>query len=191
MKNTTLSSLLILSFILVGCSLFPSSENNWGGVINTETFTTITGSRFSLSIPKQWKAVSQNDLPAPTHGMVVWAYSATDISKAIVSNLIILREELTNIITSAKYTEVNRVQAQRQYIDYTHLSTTPIKFSDWDTADVTTFEARYNEKTPKALFVQTAKVCGVYVYLITMTLPLGTDTSPLMPVFGSFMCWVQ
>jgi Zn/Cd-binding protein ZinT len=91
-------------------------------------------------------------------------------------------------MTSAKYAEVNALEAGRQYLEYTDLGKNALTFSDGDVGHAYVFEARYNEKTPRARFIQTAKVCGTHVYLIHMTLALGTDTALYIPVFSSFHC---
>ncbi len=144
--------------LLSACSLFSSSETTTS-TIDQSTVTTVSGASFSIQILKNWQTFSSRDLPIPQNGTIAGAYTSPDISKSIVPNLLILQDSLDTIITSAKYSDINRLQAGRKYLEYTDLGEEEITFPDTDVASVAIFEARYNETAPMALFLQVAKVC--------------------------------
>ncbi len=58
-----------------------------------------------------------------------------------------------------------------------------------DEANIYTFEAKYNPQTPKRKFIQTARVCGDTVYLMTIGINLEIkDTAKYENLFKSFTC---
>jgi hypothetical protein len=58
-----------------------------------------------------------------------------------------------------------------------------------DESNLYTFEAKYNPETPKRKFIQTSKVCGDTVYLMTIGVNLSiTDMKKYEAFLTSFAC---
>ncbi len=66
-----------------------------------------------------------------------------------------------------------------------------MKFADGSTSQLGIFHAKYNEVTEEHLFLQTAKVCGKTVYLLTIGLnneTMETLFDQYKNVLASFTC---
>lgn len=99
-----------------------------------------------------------------------------------------MQDELSGLISSKKYSEVNHVQTARNYLEYTKLEDEAFTFADDDETRLYTFEAKYNQTTPRMKFIQTAKVCGRNVYLIHFSLTLDKTSAPYKGLIKSFRC---
>ena len=92
-------------------------------------------------------------------------------------------------MTSKKYSVVNYALTTGEYKEFVKLEEKVIAFSDKDESNLYVFEAKYNTATPKQKFVQTAKVCGDTVYLITFGLGLSTGaTTKYEDLIKTFTC---
>jgi hypothetical protein len=92
-------------------------------------------------------------------------------------------------MTSTKYSELNHIQTSKNYLEYTRIKDEMITFNDQaDSSHVYTFEARYNQTTPKMKFIQTARVCGTKVYLLHFTLSLEKNPDNYLELLKSFTC---
>ena len=91
-------------------------------------------------------------------------------------------------MTSKKYSELNQLQTSRNYLEYTKITDADIIFSDDEPSRVYTFEARYNQSTPRMKFIQTTHTCGNKVYLIHLSLSLDKDPSIYIPLLQTFQC---
>lgn len=92
-------------------------------------------------------------------------------------------------MTSKKYSIVNYALTTGEYKEFTKLNEATITFGDKDTSNLYTFEAKYNINTPKQKFLQTAKVCGDTVYLMTFGLGLTTGaTTKYEDLIKTFTC---
>ena len=180
--------MVMISIFFSGCSLLPSSSTPSSAWVNSANARGVTGAVFTLSIPASWESANKHDLPTPRYGTIVGAFVSSDISAWTVENLVILRDDLDTIISSKRYADLNHVQTARNYLEYTFLGQTLLTFDDGDTAGAYTFEARYNETTPRIKYIQTAKVCGRNVYLLNFSLALDRDTAAYMPFLSSFHC---
>lgn len=175
---------LSLAFFLTGC--FDSSTDN----VN---LTSYEGKGFTMQIPKTWTPVAENALPKPKSGSVAAAFTSTDITSGFANNLLVLQDTLGSdadpLMNSRKYAVVNQALTTGEYLEYTKLADSKITFPDSDEGLLITFEARYNKETPKQKFLQTAKICGKNVYLLTIGLNLGnTSTSKYEEILTSFAC---
>lgn len=146
-----------------------------------------------MQVPKAWTAVSEKDLPKPKSGTVAGAFTSSEITSGFANNLLILQDSLaTNTdatMNSRKYAVVNQALTTGEYLEYTKLSDSKVIFGDQDEGLITIFEARYNKETPKQKFLQTAKICGKNVYLLTIGLNLtSTSTSKYSDIFKTFTC---
>lgn len=100
-----------------------------------------------------------------------------------------MKEKLTEAITSKKYSVVNHALTTGAYKEFVKLDEKTIVFGDKDESNLYVFEAKYNINTPKQKFIQTAKVCGDTVYLITFGLGLSTGaTSKYEDLIKTFVC---
>lgn len=96
---------------------------------------------------------------------------------------------MVETMTSKKYSLVNYALTTGTYKDFVKLSEKSIVFGDGDTSNIYVFEAKYNLQTPKQKFIQTAKVCGDTVYLMTFGLGLSTGaTTRYEDMVKTFSC---
>lgn len=76
----------------------------------------------------------------------------------------------------------------KNYFEYTTITHEPILFADEDISWITVFEAKYNSTTPKMKFLQTAKVCGPYIYMIHASITLDKNSDNYKSLFKTFRC---
>jgi hypothetical protein len=129
--------------LLSSCTLFSGSTDTVGD----GTTTRVDTPAFSISVPTTWVVAKPADLPLPKHGTIALAYTAPEVTKGFLNNMVVLSENVDTIITSVKYSEVNHIQTAKNYLEYTKLGDASISFADGDTSRVYTFEGRYNETT--------------------------------------------
>ncbi len=139
--------------------------------------TPFAGEGFSINTPKTWIAVDKAALPTTTNGSIALALTSTEIVSGYSNNMRKKKKKLTDAITSKKYSVVNYALTTGAYKDFVKLDEKVIAFGDKDESNLYIFEAKYNTDTPKQKFLQTAKVCGDQVYLITLGLGLSTGTT--------------
>jgi putative heme iron utilization protein len=107
---------------------------------------------------------------------------------------VILSEKIQNTITSKKYSIINYALSTGQYTDFVKLDEKVVTFNsadekEKDESNLYTFEAKYNPETPKRKFIQTAKVCGDMVYLMTIGVNLDvSDMKKYEAFLTSFEC---
>ena len=174
-----------LVVLLSGCFGSTTADN-----VNLTSFT---GSGFTMQVPKAWTQVAPSTMPSPKSGSVAGAFTSSDITSGFANNLLILKDTLNTtvdpLMNSRKYAVVNQALTTGEYLEYTKLSDANITFPDKDAWLVTVFEARYNKETPKQKFLQTAKICGKNVYLITIGLNLSNNsTDKYSEIFSTFTC---
>lgn len=161
---------------------------------DTASLTTFKGEGFSIDVPKSWIAKEAKEIPTPKNGSVALAMTSTDISSGFANNLLILKDTLTadekgEKMTSKKYSIVNQALTTGSYEEYTKIDEKEIAYADEDVSNLYVFEAKYNRDTPKKRFVQTAKVCGDKVYLVTVGIELNSgSTSKYENLAKSFQC---
>lgn len=78
--------------------------------------------------------------------------------------------------------------SQRSYLSYQKVSDKNTTFSDNTTGKVIVFDAQYNEQTPKKRFVQTAKICGTDIYLLTYALNPQSNTEEAHKLLAQTNC---
>ncbi len=177
-------SLLIITLTLTSC---------FGGDDTNVALTEQKGTGYTVNVPKTWIAVDAKSLPNPKNGTIGLAMTSPDISNGFANNLLILKDTLgpdaDPKMTSRKYMVVSQALTSGTYTEYTKLSDTTVKWADGDEGTLQVFEAKYNPETPKQKFIQTAKLCGKDVYLMTIGLALSiTDTQKYNAIFESFTC---
>lgn len=174
----------LVSLLLASCGSSDVSDTNlsayeWNG--------------FTIQVPKAWVKIDAKAAPTPGNGVLESAWSSTEIASGFANNLVILSEKLDRAITSKKYSIINYALSTGKYTDFIKLDEKTITFSsesgEKDESNLYTFEAKYNPETPKRKFLQTAKVCGDRVYLMTIGINLGiTDVKKYESLLTSFQC---
>jgi hypothetical protein len=174
---------LCLLALLSSCSLLPGTQTEV-----QSNATVYSGSGFTLQVPSLWTASTGSATPTPRVGNIALALVSPDIRYGFANTLIVMRDALQGIITSARYAEVSTAQSSHNYLEYTKLQDDPIIFSDTDESRVTVFEAKYNPSTPRLKFIQTAKVCGTSVYLIHFAIALDKAPDAYIALAKTFTC---
>ncbi len=142
-----------------------------------------------MSTPKTWIVVDKAALPVTKNGTIALALTSTDIVSGYSNNMSILKERLAEAMSSKKYSIVNYALTTSAYADFVKLEEKAIAFEDKDESNLYIFEAKYNNTTPKQKFIQTSKVCGDTVYLITFGLGLTTGgTTKYEDLIKTFTC---
>lgn len=185
MKKISFAALALASLLLASCG---SSSTD------TASLTNFKGEGFSIDVPKSWIAKDSKEIPTPKNGTIALAMTSSDISSGFANNMLVLKDvlhpaESGEKMTSKKYSIVNQALTTGAYEEYVKLDEKEISYSDSDVANLYVFEAKYNRDTPKKRFVQTAKICGNDVYLIT----IATELNPKEParyegLAKSFQC---
>lgn len=166
---------------------------------STDTSVTLTshkGAGFTMDVPKTWIPVESKSLPIPKNGSIALALTSPDISSGFASNLVVLKDQISvatgsGAYTSKKYSIVNYTLTTGKYQEFTKLDEKEIVFPDNDSANLYIFEAKYNSTTPKQKFIQSAKICGNQVYLITVGLgasATAVSTTKYESLVKSFTC---
>lgn len=177
-----MNKIIILAclFLLTSC----------GAATDTTLSTTpFTGEGFSIDIPKTWMVIDKAALPTTKNGTISLALTSTEIVSGYSNNMSIMKEKLSEAMTSKKYSVVNYALTTGEYKEFVKLDEKVITFGDTDTSNLYVFEAKYNINTPKQKFVQTSKVCGDMVYLMTFGLGLSTGaTTKYEDLIKTFTC---
>lgn len=173
---------IILATVLTACSLPGTQSEGVAGI------TEYVGSGFTMQVPKAWTSATGATVLSPKVGSIAASLISPDVKYGFSNNLIIIRDELSGMITSARYSQLNNAQTTRNYLEYNKLQDDPIIFSDSDTSRVYVFEAKYNPSTPRLKFIQTAKVCGTSVYLIHFSVALDKSPVDYIALTKSFTC---
>ncbi|MDD5377292.1 MAG: hypothetical protein PHH16_04205 [Candidatus Gracilibacteria bacterium] len=176
-----MNKIIILSCLLLLTSCGTTTDTS----LNTTAFS---GEGFSINIPKTWIVIDKPTLPTPTEGTIALALTSTDIVSGFSNSMSIIKEKLTETITSKNYSLTNYVHTTAAYLDFVKLDEKTIAFGDKDESNLYVFESKYNMNTPKQEFIQTAKVCGDTVYLITFGLGLNTPTAKYEDLIKTFTC---
>lgn len=171
---------LFCVFLLVSCGTSTDTS------LNTTPFA---GEGFSINIPNTWITVDKAALPATKNGTVGLALTSADIVSGYSNNMSIIKEKITETMSSKKYSVVNYALTTGAYKEFVKLDEKTITFGDNDESNLYIFEAKYNLNTPKQKFIQTAKVCGDTVYLMTFGLGLSTGvTTKYEDLIKTFSC---
>ncbi|MDP2103554.1 MAG: hypothetical protein Q8K26_01375 [Candidatus Gracilibacteria bacterium] len=182
-----MKKLVSLSIVVSSLLLFTSCGTTGDSSLATTPFA---GEGFSIDVPSAWVKVEKEALPVTKNGAVVLALTSTEIASGFANNMTVLKEKMSEAITSKKYSIVNYALTTSEYKDFVKLEEKSITFTaDNDESNIYTFEAKYNTDTPKQKFIQTAKVCGDTVYLLTVGLNLGTpSTTKYEDLIKTFTC---
>lgn len=175
--------LLLIPFFLSACTFLPGTQ-----VEVQDNASVYTGSWFSMQVPAIWTTNTGVLLGNPKIGSLELALISPEVRYGFSNNLIIIRDTLNGIITSARYAELNAAQTKWNYLEYVRIKNDPILYSDSDESRVIVFEAKYNPSTPKLKFIQTTKVCGTSVYMIHFAIALDKSPDAYIALAKTFAC---
>jgi hypothetical protein len=128
---------------------------------------------------------------APVEGKIEFMLRSLVNKRGFMNNLIILSDSVMNDVTSSEYISQSMLWASREYLSLTMDRDEQIAFLDGQTSRLVIYRAKYNETTEEHLFMQTARVCGKTVYLLTLGLENDTPAESYdryRPIFTSFTC---
>lgn len=182
-----LSLLLFLPFFLVGC--FGGGE----GVTTVDDSGLIkhVGTGYSIRVPASWEKVDPTKIVAPVEGAIELAMRSLVNKRGFMNNLVILSDTLEADATASEYVSQSMLWAAREYISLTIENQEQITFADDEKSRLVIFRAKYNEITEEHLFLQTARICGKKVYLMTIGLENDTPADNYdryRSIMESFIC---
>ena len=99
-----------------------------------------------------------------------------------------MKDALVSPMTSKTYSEMNYTQTMKKYYASSPVSSEAIVFSDNDDSRVYVFDAQYNTNTPRMRFVQTAKTCGMDIYLLHFSVALDREAKNYIDLMRTFVC---
>lgn len=111
--------------------------------------------------------------------------------RGFMNNFVILSDQILTETTASAYVEQSMLWAAKEYLTLTLESEEQITFADGESSRLEIFHAKYNEVTEEHLFMQTARICGKKVYLLTFGLDNDTlvdNYSKYKTVLSTFTC---
>lgn len=179
MKKTFFSCITL--FLLVSCG---GTTSTWLTPHETPDFT--------MDIPQNWVVFGEgsNAIPKPKVWEIALAVSSTESTGGFSNNLLILKETLSKETTSQRFAMLNNFGVAEDYEDYESKEEKDITFNDDEPSKLYIFTAKYNSKTPKLTFLQTARVCkGNVGFFLTIALPANiTDVAKYEEILKTFAC---
>jgi len=126
---------------------------------------------FSISIPSKWKVIKNTDeiLPKPADWEVVFDAVSETLNDNFYRNILVLKQEIINDISSLDYITWNYIWSIKEYFYIKKLDENNVLI-DWQKTKVYEFEARYSEDTPILKFIQTWIICDKKWYILTISL---------------------
>ncbi len=171
------SLIAILAFMLTSC---------WSSTDDVN-LTKFEWNWFTLNIPKAW--IKETSLPTPSSWKIELALTSSEIKAWFANNMVILWEKVVWETTSKKYGIVNYIRNTKDMVEFTKLNEISATFPDKDEAIIYTFEAKYNNTTPKRKFLQLSKICWNYAYLTTIWINTDNDSvAKYENLLKSFTC---
>lgn len=179
MKKITI---LFLFLFLFSCS----SEEKGDALQN------YNGEFFSIQIPTNWVILNGDDkvLPAPSVWNIALSIASPDMVNGFSNNLLILEDDLSYKITSSDFSKMNNDSSKKSYDDYVVREEKEIEFADGEKSTLFVFDAKYDSKTPKLTFLQTARICQEKKsFFLTLALPMDIkETARYEEMFSTFEC---
>ena len=149
--------LTLLVFLLSSCFWWDSTdapeESTWLTLNETQDF--------GFFVPASWEVLKDNSslVPTPQNWRIALAVTSKEAKNNIYNNLVVLKEEIKQKISSSDYSILNNSGSKWEYLNYKELEKKDIKFDGWANSKLYIFKARYNEKTPTLNFLQTWVIC--------------------------------
>lgn len=144
-----------------------------------------------MSAPASWESADLSKISAPIRGRLELGMRSVVSKRGFMNNLSILSEDLMTEASSGEYARQSMLWAGREYVSMTVESEEAITFADGATSQIGIFRAKYNEATAEQIFIQSARVCGDTVYLITFGLSNDTSSDTYgqyREIISSFSC---
>jgi hypothetical protein len=159
-----ISIFLLMSFLfLTGC-FWGNSESSEQGLVEYKE------EKFSLQLPASWQMVPESRLPEPNSGKLALAYESPTQRDGYINNIIVLEIPALENESSQSLMANMKIGLSSSLASYKLLSESPLTFADGDTGSVLTYEGKYSRSTPKAVYIQSAKVCDDTQYFLTLSL---------------------
>lgn len=121
-----------------------------------------------MQFPASWENVESTEFTAPIRGTIELAMRSQVSNRGFMNNLTVLSDDIYSESTSSEYLRQSVIWASKEYRDMTVESQEVIDFNDGVSSLLAIYRAKYNEITEERLFMQTARVCGKKVYLLTL-----------------------
>ena len=112
--------------------------------------------------------MESTNIVAPVAGKIELAMRSLVNKRGFMNNLIILSAPILAEATASEYVSQSMLWASREYLSLAIDTDEQFTFSDGEKSRLVIFRAKYNEITEEHLFMQTARICGKTVYLITL-----------------------
>ncbi len=161
MKKTFKTILLLL---LTSCLLVACGEET----VDDSGLTRYRANTFEIRVPASWETISNTDMTAPVRGTIELAMRSEISNRGFRNNLTILSDDTFTEATASEYLQQSLVFATKEYLTTTVESQQNLEFDDGAESRLAIYRAKYNEVTEERLFMQTARLCGKRVYLLTL-----------------------
>jgi len=182
--------IFISLFLLSSC--FSWNDSNENEKLNKKTWLEVYSTwAFTVAIPSAWWKISKNDnlIPKPIFWDVVLASVSKNERLWFYNNFVIISQKLWTDIDSLEYSMINNALSAKDYLEYEQIKQRDITFPNWKKSKLYVFKARYNKKSPKAIFIQAGEVCWETWYLLTIWLnQLVWDTNKYEKIIETFTC---
>ena len=123
-----------------------------------------------LSVPSSWQEISPASLPIPNAGEVVFASESTQERGGYFNNLVVLKEENDNSSSSESLVKENISFLKQNMRSFSLLEEKNISFTDGWTGIILLFSGKYNVQTPEVIYLQTARSCPNWDFLLTLSI---------------------
>lgn len=168
-------------------------ESTGTGLSSDTAETSVEIAGISTVIPRSWSGVVLTGSTSPRVGELVGAYASSETYANFRENITILKDSYPtsasgSFPSQADYMDRAEKSSQRSYLSYQKVSDKNINFLDQSTGRISAFDAQYNEQTPKKRFVQTAKMCGTDIYLLTYALNPQSNTEEAHKLLSQTNC---
>lgn len=176
--------IFLLVFLLSSC--FSSTTNNEESLLKEYNV-----GQYSIYVPSNWSVIKDTSsiLPKPSVWNISLAVTSTQVVDWFSNNLLIMSNKELSNVNSYEYSHLNNLASKEEYYEYSLIEEFNTNINQNENTRVYLFEARYNQKTPKLKFIQTAVICNDNWYVITIALANSTkDLSKYKDIFETFKC---
>ena len=184
--------LIFVLFFLTGCFNFKSISSSKDSLKSKSWLELYSTGSFKIAIPAAWDKLNSNNniIPKPIYWKIVLVALSKNQNLGFYNNLVILSQDLNNKkITSSEYSILNNNLSKSSYLEYKLLKEKDIVFPNGKKSKLFVFKARYNDKSPKAVFIQSAQVCDDTWYLLTIWLnQMVENTEKYEKIIETFDC---
>lgn len=182
------SFFLFLPLLLAGC--FGGDDENINAVDDSGLLKHV-GTGYSIRVPASWEKLDPTKIVAPVQGTIELVMRSFVNKRGFMNNLVILSDTLEADATASEYVSQSMLWAAREYISLSVENQEQMTFADGENSRLVIFRAKYNEVTEEHLFLQTARICGKKVYLMTIGLENDTEVNSYdryRSILKSFTC---